>query len=84
MKVKQKINSIALGILVLFVVTRSSVANMILSFLLGGVLPGTNIALPFWAMLCLYLLLMTSLITRSYEKYRSLFPILGHKKPQQL
>ncbi len=80
MKLKQKINYIAASILVLFIITRPSVANMLLSFLLGGVLPGTNIALPFWAMLSLYLLLMAVIITRSYEKYRPIPTAYGKKR----
>jgi len=70
MTIKKKINILAAGILTLFIITRPSIANMILSFLLGGVIPGTNFSLPFWVMLAGYLLLMTAIMTVTYERYR--------------
>lgn len=69
MKLKQTIDTIAIGIVVLFIITRPAIANAILSFLLGGVLPGVGVVLPFWVMLGVYLLLMTTVITFLYETH---------------
>ena len=43
------------------------VLNIILSFALTGVIPGTHIVIPYWAMISLYCLAITAIVTPYLE-----------------
>ncbi len=62
---------------ILIVLSRDAILNSLLLFLFAGVVPGLNIALPFWVMLAFYCLLITSIITLYIE---GVFDFLKSKK----
>lgn len=47
----------ALTIIGFVVFTKTPLSASLLAFFILGIIPGTNIALPFWLLLCAYLLL---------------------------
>ena len=61
---KKVIASIALGAFT-FVALSSAAKNILLSFFLAGVIPGTHVIIPFWFMMAVYCASI-SLIVASY------------------
>ncbi len=45
------------------IVTRSDLMLPVLSFLVTGLVPGTNFIVPFWGMMAFYCLLITVIVT---------------------
>ena len=71
------ITSAILAILV--VLSRDVILNSLLLFLFAGVVPGLNIALPFWFMLAFYCLLIAAIVTLYVER---VFDFLNPTKTQ--
>jgi hypothetical protein len=55
------------AILILLLAWRQETASALLSLLITGHLPGTSWAIPFWAMMAIYCLLITVIVTRYVE-----------------
>ena len=56
------------GSLVLIAIINGKVLNLLLSFFLVGVVPGTSYSVPYWLMMVLYCFGITILITYMVEK----------------
>ncbi len=55
------------GLVLFTLLNISSIANSVVGFLLAGVVPGTTIVIPFWAMVVLWCLAITAVTTRYIE-----------------
>ncbi len=53
---------------ILVVLPSSHFVNLLLNFFLAGVLPGTQVRLPFWVMMAAYSLVAAAIIARHVEK----------------
>ena len=46
-----------------FTLTHENVPSGVTSFLIAGIIPGTEIALPFWAMMLIYCITISAIVT---------------------
>lgn len=67
-------NRLTAAYLLLFVVSRPAVQGSLLGFLFSGIIPGTDIALPFWAMLIFYLVMISIVIAYFFGGIRKETP----------
>lgn len=65
---KKKVVTISIGLVAIFIFTRSQVTSSIIGFLLAGAIPGTSLFLPFWMMMMLYCLTITFIVTAYVEQ----------------
>lgn len=56
--------------LIFFAVSRPHVQTTLLSLVFSGVIPGTDIVIPFWAMLVIYLLMIVGIVTYFFGGFR--------------
>ena len=54
-------------LLVMLVAWHQSTVSVLLELLIAGHIPGTSLTIPFWAMMAVYCLLITALLTRYIE-----------------
>lgn len=57
---------ITVGIIALTLVNNAA-ANALLSFIFGGVIPGTHVAIPYWAMMAAYCMATALIVSRYLE-----------------
>lgn len=60
---KKGLIATAISLFLTMTIVHSEVSIALLNFLLAGVVPGTKIILPFWAMLAIYCLMITTIVT---------------------
>lgn len=53
----------AISLALIFVITHDDFASSLINFFIAGVIPGTVISLPFWAMIAMYCLTITAIVT---------------------
>ena len=55
----------------ILVITHSDILMPLVSFLMTGLIPGTSLVVPFWAMMALYCLAITVIVTLYIEDFFS-------------
>lgn len=74
---KKRLFYVIASILVLGVLLDGAAMNVLLNILIAGVVPGTHLSVPYWAMLTLYCLVITAIATWAVECY------FGYKRQKQ-
>jgi hypothetical protein len=63
---------------ILLIIAGGEGMNIMLNFILAGVIPGTHYAAPFWLMMALYCTIIALVVTDSVEQWLKF--IYGHRE----
>ena len=66
---KKDLVFVVTSIMLLGVLLDGAAMNLLLNFFIAGVVPGTQLSVPYWAMMTIYCLAITAIATWAIELY---------------